>query len=179
MGSSGLEEGLGLGTGARNPSPLSLSPPSLSSSSRESVSSQAHAEGRCWAQAPCNNSKSLDRKRGTGLWGCPSQGGQGPWPVTHSRDPRASSRRCSRNTAIPKDGPSSNWITDSSSRKHPRVSAGHTCGDRVTWYLWARVWSQNPNPRVSELWPGISPFTSLALSFLICDRVLNNSYLQG
>lgn len=130
---------LWIGSWGWRPSALCLTPPGPSSSTRASVSSQAHAEGRCLAQAPCNNSKSLARKRGTGLWGCPSQGGQGPWPVTHSRDPNASSRRCSRNTAIPMDRPSSNWITESSSRKHPRVSAGQTCGDRVTWCLWARV----------------------------------------
>lgn len=139
MGSSGLVgEGLRWAVGAGDQGPH-LSPASPSGSTKGSVSPQAHAEDRRRAQAPCNNSNSLARKRGTGRWGCPSQGGQGPWPVTHSRAPSASSRRCSRNTAIPTDGPSSNWITDSSSRKQPSVSAGHTCGERVAWRLWARV----------------------------------------
>lgn len=80
-------------------------------STRKSASSKAHAEGRCRAQAPCNNSNSLARKKETGPWGCSSQGRQRPWAVTHSWDPRASSKRCSRNTAVLADGPFSNPIT--------------------------------------------------------------------
>lgn len=62
--------------------------------------------------------------------------------------------------------------SDSSSRKQPRISAGHSHRDRAAWCLWARAWSQIPNPKVADLWAGTNPFISLGVSFLICKTEL-------